>query len=169
MENTLINSSKDALGIVTSLSLDAIILIVLFVIFLGYGFRYGTHRLIALVLSLYISIPIFTAFPYLDKINFLTEFYVQTALFLVTLILLSVIVGRIIGDEYPDVGLNSFVINGLLSLFIVVLFMVISYHVLPIESVYDFASPIDSLFSSTHLFFLWLIAPLTVLLFTVRR
>jgi hypothetical protein len=167
--NVIIENSKEALGFVTNLSLDAIILIALFIVFLGYGFKFGRHRLIAFILSLYIAMPIFAAFPYSDRITFLSGFYAKATVFLVILIILNFIINRFMEEEFPSRGLHPLIAAGFLSASAIALLLVISYHILPVKDIYSFASPIDGLFSSAQLFFWWLIAPLAVLLFTARR
>lgn len=170
----LLDSSKDALGAVTNMSLDTIILITIFVVFLVYGLRYGKYRMISLVISFYIVIPIISFFPYLNTLSFLGESvnaitYSQIGVFLLIVIFLNVILSRFICEEFPSRGLRRLVEAGLLSASSGGLLLAIAYHIIPITALHDFAGPIDALFASATMFFWWLIIPLAVLLFTVRR
>ncbi|MDP6387666.1 MAG: hypothetical protein QGG63_00040 [Candidatus Pacebacteria bacterium] len=159
-------SSYDTLGSVTSMSLDTIILITIFVAFFVYGLRYGKGRIISLILSFYISIPIIFSFPYIEKLSFA---YSQIAVFLLIIVFLNIVISRFVYEEFPSRGLRRLIEAGLLSVSAGGLLLALSYHIIPITALHDFAAPIDALFTSTTTFFWWLIIPLAVLLFTVRR
>lgn len=170
----LLASSTDALSAVTNMSLDTVILITIFVVLLVYGLRYGKYRMISLVLSFYIVIPIISFFPYLQNLSILGEsanatLYSQIGVFLLIVIFLNIILSRFICEEFPSRGMRRFFEAGLLSISSGGLLLAISYHIIPITALYDFAAPVDSLFASAAMFFWWLIIPLAVLLFTVRR
>jgi predicted permease len=172
----LLASSTDALDAVTNMSLDTIILITIFVVLLVYGLRYGKYRMISLLLSFYIVIPIISFFPYLNTLSFLGEresvnaaLYSQIGVFLLIVIFLNVILSRFICEEFPSRGIRRLFEAGLLSASSGGLLLAISYHIIPITTLHDFAAPIDTLFASTQMFFWWLVIPLIALLFTVRR
>jgi hypothetical protein len=126
------------------------------------------------MLSLYASIPIVLFFPYLQKIAFFgnTEkavLYSQIGLFVLVIILINVVLSRIVSFELYHRGLRRLIENGFLAAASGGLLIAISYHIIKISELYDFARPIDALFASTTLFFWWLIAPLVVVFFTTRR
>lgn len=170
----LFDSSKDVLGVVANMSLDMIILIAIFVALVVYGLRYGKYRMISLMLSFYIVIPIISSFPYLKSFSFFGEStnaatYSQIAVFLLIVVFLNVILSRFVCEEFPSRGLRRLIEAGVLSISSGGLLLALSYHIIPITALYDFAAPIDAIFASTTMFFWWLIIPLAALLFTVRR
>jgi len=58
------DSVDGAIETIASLSLDTIILAIVFVVLFAYGLKYGKRRIISLLISFYISIPIILFFPY---------------------------------------------------------------------------------------------------------
>ena len=172
--NKIIDGSRDALGAVASMSLDTIILVVIFVILFGYGLKYGKRKIISLILSFYISIPIVFSFPYLQKISFFGEtekaiLYSQIGLFILIIIFINIAIDMVIIWELSSRGLRKLFEMGALALASGGLLVAISYHTVKINTLYDFASPIDGLFASTTMFFWWLVIPLVAIFFTVRR
>lgn len=174
IQNLFASSTNNAIETVASLSLDTIILAIIFAVFFTYGLKYGKQRIIFLILSFYISIPIISVFPYTEKLSFFGEtdkaiVYAQIAVFLVAIVILNIIIGRVISWELRSRGLRKLIETGALAFASSGLLMAISYHIIPITALHDFAAPIDSLFASPSLFFWWLVIPFVILLFTVRR
>lgn len=167
-------NSKGVLGTVTSTSLDTIILGTIFIVFFIYGYKYGKRKAIALILSFYLSIPLLTSFPYMDKLSFIGETekaiaYSQIALFIVFTILLNIILGKVLSWELSSRGVRKFIETVLLSVVSVGVFTAISYHVIAITPIHNFSPQIDSVFASAQMFFLWLVIPFVIIVFTVRR
>jgi hypothetical protein len=174
VQNLFASSTGDTIAGITNLSLDTIILIVVFLVFFIYGLKFGKRSIISLLLSLYASIPMVLFFPYLEKISFFGDtgkamLYSQIGLFILVIIFINVVLGRVVSFELYNRGLRKLIENGLLALASGGLLVAISYHIIKISELYDFAGPIDALFSSTTLFFWWLLVPLAIIFFTTRR
>lgn len=174
VQNLFASSTDNAITTIASLSLDTIILAIIFIALFTYGLKYGKRRIISLLISLYISIPIISFFPYLQKVLFFGDtvdkmLYTQIVFFFLIVVLINIIIDRVISWELGSRGMRKLIELGALALSSGGLLIAISYHIIPITTLHDFASPIDSLFASGALFFWWLVIPLTVLLFTVRR
>lgn len=173
-QNLLASSTKDALGAMTNMSFDTIILIVLFVTFFAYGLKLGKRRIISLILSFYISIPVASSFPYLEKISFFGDtekamLYSQIGLFILIIIFINVAISGAISFELGSHGLRRLFETGALAVASGGLLVAISYHAIKLNSLYDFAAPIDSLFASTAMLFWWLVLPLVTIFFAIRR
>ena len=149
--------------------LDLLIIFVLFGLFLGVGFQYGKRRIIALIISLYIASFVYLQFPYIEKIlSFDAGVFGVTAVvvsvFSVFFIVLYITVHRVVRASFPLRSGRRWLEAALLGIFSTTLVLALSYHVIPIEEIYDFSEPIDHLFESTEFFFWWLVAPLVILL-----
>src|SRR3989344_2179087 len=140
----LLASSKDTLNSVTNLPLDTIILITIFIILLVYSLRYGKYKIISIL-------------------------YSQIIFFLIIVVFFNIIIRKFILEEFLARGFRQFIESGFLAVVGSGLLFAISYHIIPITLIYDFAAPIDALFSSTRMLFWWLAIPFIVLLFTVKK
>ncbi|MBT3282548.1 hypothetical protein HON59_00875 [bacterium] len=174
IQNLFASSTGGTLETVMNLSLDTIILIVIFLVFFIYGLKFGKRRIISLMLSLYASVPVVFFFPYLQSISFFGEtekaiLYSQIGLFILVIILINVLLTGIVSFELYHRGLRKLIENGFLALASGGLLVAISYHIINISDLYDFAGIVDTLFASTTLFFWWLVAPLIVIFFTTRK
>ncbi|MEK7589953.1 MAG: hypothetical protein AAB475_01740 [Patescibacteria group bacterium] len=174
VQNLFASTTNGTFASIANLSLDTIILIIIFFIFFIYGLKFGKRRIVSLTLSLYASIPIVFFFPYLEKISFFGDIekavlYSQIGLFILVIILINVVLWRVVSFELYHRGLRRLIENGTLSFASGGLLVAISYHIIKISELYDFAELIDGLFASTTLFFWWLIAPLIIIFFTTRK
>lgn len=174
VQNLFSSSTNITVENIANLSIDTIILLIIFFIFFIYGMKFGKRRIISLMLSLYASIPIVFFFPYIQKIVFFGEtdkavLYSQIGLFILLVILINIVLGKIVSFELYHRGLRKLIENGFLALVSGGLLIAISYHIIKISELYDFAGLIDKLFASTTLFFWWLVAPLIVIFFTTRK
>lgn len=157
-----------------SFSVDAIVVITLVAALFFFGLRYGKGSIIALVLSLYVALLSYIHFPFKEQfllfgVDEFRVFISNIVLFgLFTIIIYSVI-RRVFYAEFPTRSRRRFTQAFLLSLGGTALLIAFSYHVLPITTVYDFGASIDALFAPSSFFFWWLIAPLVVFLFVIRR
>ncbi|PIT96756.1 hypothetical protein COT82_01380 [Candidatus Campbellbacteria bacterium CG10_big_fil_rev_8_21_14_0_10_35_52] len=172
-QNLLI-SSKDTLNSVTNLPLDTIILIAVFIVLFAYGLHYGKYKIISLILSLYVAIPVFSYFPYTQIFSFFAEsekaiLYSQIVFFLIIVVFFNIIIGKFMVEEFSASGFKRFIDDGFLAAAGGGLLLMISYHIIPITLIYDFAAPIDILFLPATMLFWWLVIPFIILLFTFRR
>ena len=106
----LLASSKDTLNSVTNLPLDTIILITIFIILLVYSLRYGKYKIISFIFSLYIAIPVFSYFPYIQIFSFFAEsekaiLYSQIIFFLIIVVFFNIIIRKFILEEFLARGI----------------------------------------------------------------
>lgn len=172
--NIILENSKDVVATFTTLSLDAIIIIAVFILFFGYGLKFGKDRIISLILSFYFAFILYSSVPYLDTLTFLkdtdTQVFISKALiFLIFLFISNFIIKRFVYTEFSSKQVKRFFEAGILSVGATILTLALYNTIAPAESVYNFGAPISNLFSSADLFFWWLVAPLAILFFTVRR
>jgi hypothetical protein len=174
VQNLFASSTDLTLANIANMSIDTIILIIIFFILFVYGIKFGKRKIISLMLSLYASIPIVYFFPYLQEISFFGDtdkavLYSQIGLFVLVIVLINVVLSRIVSFELYHRGLRRLIENGFLALASGGLLIAISYHIIKISELYDFAGPIDVIFASSTLFFWWTVAPIIVIFFTTRR
>lgn len=174
IQNLFASSTGVTVESIANISIDTIILIIIFFFFFIYGLKFGKRKIVALMLSLYASIPIIFFFPYLQKIAFFGDteraiLYSQIGLFVLVIILINVILSRVVSFELYHRGVRKLIENGALALASGGLLVAISYHIIKISDIYDFAGPIDIIFASNILFFWWLASPFVVIFFTTRR
>ncbi len=152
----------------TSVSSDTLIILVLLVIILGIGFKFGRNQLVSLILAIYVAaflyVNIFFAsnFVFVEKSSSML-FWNKLGIFLLFLIPVNLLINKSLGG-YESRG-NRFVKIGLLAIALLGLTLAIFYHVVPITSVHNFSSGIDKLFASSTAYTLWLLIPLIVLFF----
>ncbi|MFA7216651.1 MAG: hypothetical protein WC095_01565 [Candidatus Paceibacterota bacterium] len=146
-------------------STDIIALLVLFIIFFSYSLYFGKNRIISLILAFYPALYLFSSFPFRDKLIFLqgdTMILINNiVLFLLFLVPLDIIIGRYISSIGYG-GMKYLKITGY-SLGLVVLVLIFSYSVVSLDSLYNFGSSVDNIFSNDYRFWLTLF-PLAILL-----
>lgn len=174
IQNLFASSTNLTTESITNISIDTIILITIFFVFFIYGLKFGKRNIISLILSLYASIPVIFFFPYLQNIAFFGDteravLYSQIGLFVLVIIFINVILNSIVNFEFYHSGLRKLIENIALAFVSGGLLVAISYHIIKVSELYDFAGHIDSIFASSNLFFWWLVAPLIVIFFTTRR
>lgn len=157
-----------------SFSVDAFVLVGLVVVLFFFGLRYDKGSIIALILSLYVALLAYIHFPFKEQILLFgaNDFQILVSnaiLFSLFTIIIYTIINRVFYAEFPSRSGRRFTQAFLLALAGTALLIAFSYHVLPITSVYDFGASVDALFAPSSLFFWWLIAPLVVFLFVIRR
>ncbi len=176
MENTqiIIENSKDVVATFTTLSLDALIIIAIFVLFFGYGLKFGKHKIVSLILSFYLAFALYFHLPYIAQLIFFSDTAVQIfiskiIIFIVLLFISDFILKRMLYTEFSHGYIRRFFEAGVLSIGATILALAFAHRVIPIESIHSFGAPIADLFSSATFFFWWLIIPLMILFFTTRR
>lgn len=160
--------------LITIAPIDLIVIFILFGFFLGIGFQYGKKHIIALILSLYISSFIYLFFPYTDRIIQLeTSGFVLaiiiTGISFVAFIVLYITLNRVVNISFPSSSSKRWLEASIVSIFSTTLILALSYHIFPIENIYDFSAPIDSFFESDEYFFWWLVVPLIALFFVGKK
>lgn len=157
-----------------TLTADIIGIFVVFVALIFYNIRYGKGRSIALILSLYVALLLFTRFPFLAEIiseggDATTLLLQKAGVFIGFVILAHIILRRLVFAEFPMDKFKRFLQSSLLALAALALLLAFSYHVLPVTDVVAFSDPVRTLFADSQFFFWWLVGPLVLLFFTTPR
>ena len=136
--------------------------------FIIYATVRGRQAVINLIIGLYFALLISLEFPYYTTIlahagDARSMAIGKIVLFAVFTILATLLVKRIMPDEYKEKKFESFHKKILLAVGGTILIMVFSFHVLPVTDFLTPGTPIRSLFAPNEWFFWWLLAPLVFL------
>jgi hypothetical protein len=149
---------------VSGLSLDIIVLAIVFVVFGSIGFYFGRSKLIAFVLAFYPATLLYSNFPYLEKFTFWRADANQVALshalvFLIFFIISWIVIHAVYHEDFGLGGGERMFQVGILALMCVVVFLAFMHIVVPLQGVYAFSPSIAGLFGAGT-FFWWLLVPL---------
>ncbi len=135
--------------------------------FIIYSIFRGRQHLINLIVGLYFALLISLEFPYYEMVlggkpgeGTLLGTLVIFSFFA---ILSTILMTRLMPEEYREKKFESFFKKLLLSLAGTVLVMIFSFHVLPLTEILNPSTPIQALFGAPEYFFWWLLAPLVIL------
>ncbi|OGG88336.1 hypothetical protein A2592_00790 [Candidatus Kaiserbacteria bacterium RIFOXYD1_FULL_42_15] len=147
---------------------ELIYILVVFGFFLGYAIFRGRQAIINLITGLYLALLISLEFPYYDILlsqatTAHSQSIVKLILFAIFTLLTTILVTRIMPDEYREKKIESIFKKILLAMAGTILITVFSFHVLPVTEFLTPGTPIQSLFAPAQYFFWWLLAPLLVL------
>lgn len=151
----------------SSLSTQSLVLGTLILVLFIIGIRFGRSHIVSALLSLYISSFIYSHVS-LSKVTDSTvlagsgTFWNYLGIFLLFFIPIHVVLLRVVMTDFGEAPMKYIRAAGMAVLFTGLLIS-ISYHVIPILPVFDFAPAIDMLFASDTAFTAWLILPLVVL------
>ena len=139
-----------------------------FGLFIIYATVRGRQAVINLVVGLYFALLISLEFPYYDTLlanagNPHTVAIGKIIIFAIFTIIATLLVKRIMPDEFKETKFESFHKKILLAIGGTILIMVFSFHVLPVTEFLTPGSPIRSLFAPNDYFFWWLVTPLVLL------
>jgi hypothetical protein len=137
-----------------------------------YGITLGKMKLVAALLSLYISALVFENFSYLDYFikgqTLLNVFLFRALVFVILIILLTILFNRFLlrdnvsgTREWWKIFLLSFLEVGLLMSFV--------FQLLPAKELFNFSPIVKNLFASSRAFFWWLTLPLVALFFVSNK
>lgn len=142
--------------------------LIVFGAFLLYSIVRGRQAVINLITGLYFALLISLIFPYYD--TFLSaaptphsEATGKLVLFSIFTLVATILMTRIMPEEYKEKKFESFPKKFLLALGGTILIMAFSFHVLPVTELMTPGTPIQSLFATKDYFFWWLLAPFVVL------
>lgn len=157
-------------GFIVNLVSELAYLLVVFAIFTFFALIRGRQSTINIIVGLYFALLISLEFPYYDLfirgIESVTVIAViKMVIFGVFVTLSTILFYRLMPDEYRENKFESVGKKLLLAVGATILVMTFSFHVLPITDLMMPGTPVQLLFSSTSLFFWWLIAPLIILYF----
>lgn len=147
-------------------------LLIVFGVFLTLALWKGRQALINAIVGLYLALLISLNFPYYDQLLASLESPTaiagaKLAIFAVFTFVATLIVVRIMPDEFREKRLESLPKKFLLAAVATVLVMVFSFHVLPVTELLTPGTPVQSLFAPESYFFWWLILPLITLFLAV--
>jgi hypothetical protein len=136
--------------------------------FLAFVLIRGRQAVINIIFGLYLALLISIEFPYYDTVLASAGGPQGTAvakliIFGVFTILATLLIARVMPDEFREKKFESFGKKLLLALAATILIMVYSFHVLPVTEFLTPGTPIQSLFAPKEYFFWWLLAPFVVL------
>ncbi|MES2213278.1 MAG: hypothetical protein V4473_00380 [Patescibacteria group bacterium] len=151
-----------------SLTTDLIVLGIILLIFFFYGIYFGKNRLISLIVSFYPAMFLYGIFPFATKLMILHGGNLillnKILIFLIFLIPLDIIIARFVSVDSGYGGAEHYLRIGVSALILVALTLIFTYSVISFDSLYNFSSHIDALFTSTRIFW-WYIAPFAILFF----
>lgn len=167
METTVLTSAQEAgetaVASVMSLSTDIFVIVAIVGALFLWGMLRGTDTLVAFVLSLIGSVALYLAFPYEEMLR--TSPALPIALFIFLVSILYVVLISVVSVYSFSGGAVAWLKNGLLAIAGGGLLVAISYHVVPIAFLYEWAGALDLLFASPDMLFWWMIVPLPILFF----
>ncbi len=124
------------------------------------------HRLISLVLSLYVAAFIYTNAFFIERLTIAQGsgqlFWNKLAIFLIILLPIHILINKFV-VVYKSRGGGGPFRTILLAAVFICLSMAMLYHVIPLDSIYDLPTYIDKYFASETMFTVWLIVPLIAL------
>ncbi len=137
-----------------SFSSDAIIILAIIAIGSAYAYFMGKGRGISLLLSFFPTALIFLYFPFLKT----SEVILQIVVFLVILFAINTVMNRFISSNFPYSKIRTIFEAIVIGILLGGFLLLTSYHLINIDSLYNFSSWTDALFAKNTLFY-WLIAP----------
>lgn len=144
-----------------SLLRELLYLIIVFDLFLMIGIISGRQTLINIITSLYLAFLLFMQFPYKSSIGDGT--LPKLAFFVIISVLMYFLVKRIMPDQFQENKLEGVGKKILLSFGATILVTIFAIQSLGLGEFLTFGSPAEAIFAPAHLFFWWLVAPLTFL------
>ena len=137
-----------------------------------YGITLGKTKLVAVLLSLYVSALVFENFSYLDQFikgqSFLNVLLFRILVFAILVVLLAILFNRFLSidrisgtREWWKIFILSFLGVGLLISFV--------FRFLPAKEIFNFSPIVKNLFASSRTFFWWLTLPLVALFFVSSK
>jgi hypothetical protein len=151
---------------VAHVSFDMIVILLLFVGFAALSFYFGKSKSIALILASYISLFLWSFSPFLKDSK--REVVVTLGGFLIVWFVTYFIIKKNIFAEFPYSLFRKIFESSVLSLSILILIFIASFHLLPIGKLYHFSKAITPLFAPIEYVFYWLCGPLLAIYFISR-
>lgn len=151
---------------------DVVVIFLFIAVGFFYGLSTGKTKLIAVLISLYVSAFLFKNISYIDSFvkgrNILETLLFRAAILAITIFLLAILFNRLLprdgvsgAKSWLSVFLLSFLEAGLLASLI--------FQLLPVKKIFVFSPLTQALFASNNALIFWLTIPLIVLFFISRR
>jgi hypothetical protein len=160
-----VSSAFEVVRTITGVSLDILVLAILFVALAAYAFYFGKNKLIAFILAFYPAILLFQAFPYTENLTFWRGsadqvVFSKLLIFLVFFILLNVVLLKVVSGEFAYSRSGKFFQVGILALSGVIILLAFSHYFLPLKGMYTFSSATEKIFAIRDGVFWWFLVPL---------
>lgn len=157
----------DAWSSVTHVSFDVSLLILLFLGFTALSFYFGKTKSINVIVSSYVSLFLFSFFPYLRDSG--VEPIVTIGAFIVLLIVVSILLKSIFASDYPYSTLKRVFEASVFSISFLIILIIASYHFLPVLKFYHFSNLIAPYFTPAGYVSYWLAVPIIAIFVVTRR
>jgi len=148
---------------------DIVAIFVFLIIGFFYGLWAGRTKLIAFLISLYVSGFLFENFYYLTKLvkggSIIERFTFETIIFTLLAIVLTILFAKLLEPQFES-GPKNWLKSFLISFSSIGLFFSYLFHILPAKEAFTFSPLVQNLFASNSAFFWWLFIPLIVLFWT---
>jgi hypothetical protein len=158
------NVTVSFLSSVGKISTDIFVVVGLIVLLVTIGLTQGKNMLLVFLVSLYPAALVAVFFPYYDliKIGSLksSEVSEHLTVFLVSFLVFFSIFRTFIGARHQFHTFWRFIEVFILAVTVVGLFFALLYHVVKIESYYNFSYMFDLVFITKTSLFIWLVSPL---------
>ena len=170
----IVDIVQQALNSIINAPQDILITVGTVLVLIAFAYKGGKDRIITLIISLYIGLLLYMNFPYAEqllvfKASEMQIWFSNVIIFLVFVLVIHKIVGRVIFAAYPHDAMHKWMEAIGLAAVASALLLAFVYHALPITTIYDLSPHIDKLFEPTQLFFWWLLAPFIVLFFVLKK
>lgn len=147
-----------------------LILVVLFIVMLGFSYKAGRGGIISLILAFYAGYAIYILFPFTKDIvgaggTKVLKAVLSIVIYGIATFLPFHFIQRLITGGY---GVLSFFQRVGLSFLAAAFLLALAYHVFHVSNIYSFPQPLNMLFEPDQYFFWWFIAPMIGLLFLVH-
>ncbi len=153
-------------------SLDLFIIAGIFAAFVALSYTLGRGRTVAMYLSLYIGLLLFSYFPYTNPLTAYASTPVERTFILAAILLtLSALAYLAIKDSIDNfsVGFGEWIDAAALGAIGTGLTLVVLHHTLPFNTIHRFPGNIANLFTFENAFFWWLLGYLAALFVLLRR
>lgn len=146
---------KSSVDLFLGFGSDFFAFIVLIVVVIAFAFYFGRDRLTPLIAGIYSAILLYSNFPFASYFN--GNVYISVGFFILLTFLGMIAFSGLASFMSSDgVGFLKVVALAVLT---AGLLMAVAIHTLPIPTIYTFSAPTLALFTSSHAFFWWLVAP----------
>lgn len=155
------------------MSTDILSIVVLFVVLFLIVLSRGGKFFITLILSFYPALMLYIYFPYTGQViatggDPLTEFIIRIAVFAIFLVISFLAIKYFVRKHINATGGKKVVQGITLSLSALTLILSLVVVIIPLREIYSF-SPLLTNFVSEETVFFWLLAPVIIMLFFVKK
>ena len=145
---------------------DFLVILGLIFIFSVIGFYLGKNKSISILVSMYVGILFYEKLPFLSKVLFLKSPIGNTLNRLAIYTIIVFLIYLVLKKHISGFGENFNIIKAVFfGLAITIFIIILSYYLIPIESIYDFGDKIDKIFRIKTGLFYPILIPLAIIAF----